>query len=273
MAICCAISLSDDSEDQALQALADLSAAGSRHSYGTSASYSSYGGNAGQFQPGPVPVPVSSSYGYGQPQVILPKPPKANKSWTKKIFKSSDKGATSSYPSYVISPYGPPYRPPTGEAYSSRYGNYPNGYNNGYSGAYGSSFGTSYGSPYVAPYGSSSLAPVGASFGPGFPVQPPLVGSSLYGSPDYLSPYSSLAFGGNLGGLYGVGASYGLGAGSLGGYQSYTPTLVGAFDNYRGPIYYGGFRPTLGPYGGKPYSDLLSVTDSYGQPIFPYPSF
>lgn len=67
-----------------------------------------------------------------------------------------------------------------------------------------------------------------------------------------------------------MGGSFGLGYGGF--QQSYTPTLIGAFDNYRGPIYYGGFRPTLGPYGGKPYSDLLSVTDSYGRPIFPYPS-
>lgn len=257
LALCCTLSLSDDSQDQALKALAGLSAVGNRRSYGAGNSY----GNVGQYQPVPF-----NPYVYGQPQVIISqKGPKA-KGWTKNIFKSSNKAASSAYPSYVISPYTPNA---AGSSYAPRYGDYPNGYNNGYSGSYGSSYAPTYAppfnnAPYVPPY-QSSFATGGGRFGLDFvPVQPPLVGSSLYRSPAYGSFYG-LNYNGNFGGNFGVG---GIGA----GYQSYTSTLVGAFDNYRGPIHYGGFRPTLGPYGGKPFSDLLSVTDSYGRPLFPYPS-
>lgn len=254
-ALCCTFTLSDDSQDQALKALAGLTAAGNRRSYG--------GGNAygGQYQPIPI-----QSYGYQQPQVIIPQKGTKAKGWTKHIFKSSNKAASSSYPSYVIGPYGGPSNI-GGSAYASRFGDYPNGYNNGYSRSYGSSYAPAYVPPYNnAPYVPPYQPPFAAGAG-GFnfyPVQPPLVGSSLYGSPAYGSFYG-LNYNGNFGGNFGAG---GFGA----GYQSYTPTLVGAFDNYRGPIYYGGFRPTLGPYGGKPFSDLLSVTDSYGRPLFPYPS-
>ena len=46
--------------------------------------------------------------------------------------------------------------------------------------------------------------------------------------------------------------------------------MIGAFDRFpTGPVYRGGFRPTLGPYGGRPYSELLSVTDPYGRQIYP----
>lgn len=292
--------MADDSQDRAFKAAADLSAAvvSNRRSYGAgpSSSYaSSYANN--QYQPVPVPVPTYrpiTSYGYDQQpaQVVFPiKAPKA-KGWTKNIFKSSNKGATSAYPSYVLPPlsYGSSYTNSQYGAgaspyYAKRYGDYyPNGYhNNGYSsgGSYGSSYAPAtpyYGSSYnnVPPAADSYVAPpyqsssfiaggIGGLFGPGrFPLQPPLVGSSLYGSPAYGSFYglNYAGMGGNI-----------LGGGSYGGYQqSYTPTLFGAFDNYRGPINYGGFRPTLGPYGGKPFSDLLSVTDSYGRPLFPYPS-
>ncbi|XP_046651903.1 shematrin-like protein 1 [Daphnia pulicaria] len=291
LAVCCTFSLSDDSQDQAFKALADLSAVGSRRSYGAgpSSSYASYGN---QYQSVPVPVPISpvTSYGYGQPQVILPKAPKA-KGWMKSIFKSSNKGATSAYPSYVIPSYGSSYTSQyNGKSpYAERYGDYPTGYNNGYSGSYGSSYAPAYGS---GSYGSSFVPAFGSSynnrgplippyqpnfggiggFGLDFPLQPPLVGSSLYGSPAYGSFYglNYAGVGGNIIGGNIAGGSFG-----YGGYQqqqSYTPTLFGAFDNYRGPIYNGGFRPTLGPYGGKPFSDLLSVTDSYGRPLFPYPS-
>lgn len=227
-----------------------MSAAGVRR-YGVAAP--TYGDN---YQP-----PINP-YGYGQ---SLPKS-KSSKSWTKHIFKSSNKGATFQYPSYVIPPSS--YSPNAydgGSSYNSRYGNY----GNGYFGSYDPSYRPAYGSSYNAP-----LVGGGGGFGLGA-IQPQLVGSSLYGSPAYPSTLNNNfgAFGafGTLGGNFGID-SYGYGSGSYGyggGFQSFTPTLFGAFDHYRGPIYYGGFRPTYGPYGGPPFSELLSVTDSYGQPIPP----
>lgn len=232
------------------------------------------------------------------------------------MFKGN-KGSSysSALPSYVISPVGPSYRPYNsyfngGSAYSNRYGAYGGydngyGYGNSYGGGYGNGYGNSYGSygssyapnygsssygyangsPYVAPYGAtSSVVPFGGRLNL---VQPPLVGSSLYGTPGYggtflpgiggLGGFGGFGGFGGLGGIGDLGLNYGGGFSSgygYGGYQSsYTPTLFGAFDHYRGPISYGGFRPTIGPYGGQLYSDLLSVTDSYGRPLLPYSSF
>lgn len=183
------------------------------------------------FIPGPVPVPVSIPSYDGTSSVVLPKPPKSTKSWTKSIFKQK---ANSGLPSYVLPPSPTPIYTPN--AYNGGYGfDYASGYS-WKNGNYG------YSRPIVPPY-PPSYPPSYNGYGtynlPFYPVRPSLLGSSLYD-----------------------------GLGLLDGYQS-VPTLAGAFDHYRGPIYYGGFRPTLGPYGGPLYSELLSVTDSYGRPLFP----
>lgn len=248
MGTSCNLSVADDdSQDQALQAAANL--AGTTvgvQRYGVpSSSYGTYGKS---YQP-------VSSYGsydsYGQG--LNHKAPKSTKSWTKHIFKSSNKGATTgSYPSYVVSPYGPPYRPTSYDSYPTTHSGF-------------------YGSPYAPNYGSSYQTPLIHRQGFNLPlVQPPLVGSYLYSRP----PFHQSSYGINYGAFGTLGGDFSRPPFiPFGGIQSYTPTLVGAFDHYRGPIHYGGFRPTLGPYGGQPYSELLSVTDSYGRPILPYSPF
>jgi len=266
-------------------------------------SYKGHKGGGSYGAPPPSYGPPSSSYGapptssygapptssYGAPPTSSYGPPSS--SYGAPLTTNSYGGGS---PSYIQGPVGAPYNPYGGSSSAGYITN--NNYQhpnlgsspyNPYGGLGGtlpgtsptpydpSSFGTGFlplsdtGSGSFDQYGGPgfyggitshlfSSYDQGALSSPNFglmdylPVRPPLVGSSLYGEVGYPSGYylpSELSM----------------------------PTLVGAFDHYNGPIYYGGFQPTLGPYGdgALPYyyssSDLSPVTDTYcGQSSIPY---
>lgn len=227
----------------------------------------------------------TSSYGapptssYGAPPTSYYGPPSS--SYGAPLTTNSYGGGT---PSYIQGPVGAPYNPYGGSSPSAN-NNYQNlggsSSYNPYGGLGGTLPGTSsapfdpssFGTGFL-PLSDTGSGPFDQYGGPGFyggitssqlfssnydlsinsgllpylPVRPPLVGSSLYGEVGYPSGYYLPP-----------------------ALSNEPPTLVGAFDHYNGPIYYGGFQPTLGPYGGGgalPYyysssSDLSPVTDTY----------
>ena len=201
------------------------------------------GGGAIQntYAPPPYRQPVRPAY-------VIP-----YKHKSKKTYKHANKGSHSYYaapsyaPSYAVppfehtnayvKPYGSSYFPPS---FTSSYGN-------SHGNSYGLSHSPTYGNPYRNSYGSSYSPSYHNSHGSSYP---PAYGTSSYGvSTSYGSIYGSSE--NNYGSDY--GSNY---------HHTSLPPLVtyGGFDHYQGPFYNGDWTPTIGPYNGPAYSQLLSVT-------------